>query len=119
MKFITFTFLALIAFCAVQAQNQDQVNLLNCLDRKQSDLQETCKQDNQDCLNEAQRVKTCAQECSNFQVYSAQQIKNCLPKCSSTNAAIQNNLQVVINCLSSTFLQFAFVLTISLMSMIF
>ncbi|EAR96612.2 transmembrane protein, putative (macronuclear) [Tetrahymena thermophila SB210] len=120
MKFLSFTFLALIAFCAVQAQNQEEIDFLNCLDRKQQYLQVPCKQDNSlDCLNEQQRMKTCTLGCSNSQVFSAQQTKNCLQKCSSTNAEIQNNLQVVINCLSSTFLQFAFVFAFSLMSMIF
>ncbi|KAL4477552.1 hypothetical protein ABPG74_002702 [Tetrahymena malaccensis] len=115
MKFQPFVFLALLAFCAAQNNDLNQAQkLIQCIQNKQDQYQ-VCQQNDSDCQTEAISLQGCVQQCEDKQTIG--DLKSCIQqKCQPNNPVNQNNLKVVLSCLSSTFLQFSLVLTFILVS---
>ncbi|KAL4505676.1 hypothetical protein ABPG73_004561, partial [Tetrahymena malaccensis] len=71
---------------------------------------QVCQQNDSDCQTEAISLQGCVQQCEDKQTIG--DLKSCIQqKCQPNNPVNQNNLKVVLSCLSSTFLQFSLVLT--------
>ncbi|KAL4505684.1 hypothetical protein ABPG73_004569 [Tetrahymena malaccensis] len=107
MKFCYFAFILLFALCQVKAITQQQnLDIQECI--KQIGLV-SCKKLDQDCIEEAQKMKGCVQTCQNINNYTGENFKKCLQSyCISTNKIVQNEIDEIVNCikLNSVVLQF-------------
>ncbi|KAL4477546.1 hypothetical protein ABPG74_002696 [Tetrahymena malaccensis] len=115
MRFIYLVLLSLLVFSS--AQDQQLQDLLICF--QNAEINNSCPQNDQNCIDDDQRLQTCVSQCPLNDARNLQTFKNCLSSnCIPQNEIMKNQMKAVLKC-HSTSLQVAFALIITLVSTIF